>query len=216
VAYAIDRDAIIKSLLLGYADRLDQPVGSGQIGFQPEMAPRYSYDPDKARALVKEAGFPNGVTVDFFTPVGRYMNDKQTSEAITGMLRAVGINAQLKTPEWPTLWSDIQRGKSPFYYMGRGEVNDPTAMLSQYFETGVSPRVGYGNPELDALLRKERATFDPEQRSQVLAQAFALINEEVPVFYLWRMQTLVGIANNIEYEPDPQGAVAATDIAVRD
>ena len=50
---------------------------------------------------------------------------------------------------------------------------------------------------------------------QVLRQAFQLIADEVPVFYLWRMQTIVGIANSIDYEPDPQGAVAATDIAVR-
>jgi peptide/nickel transport system substrate-binding protein len=215
VAYAIDRDAIIKSLLLGYADRLDQPVGPGQVGYQPDMEPRYSYDPDKARALVKEAGFPNGVSVDFYTPVGRYMNDKQTSEAITGMLRAVGINAQLKTPEWPSLWSDIQRGRAPFFYMGRGEVNDAGAMLSQYLESGVSPRVGYANPDLDALLRQERATFDHEQRMQVLAKAFDLIYEEVPVFYLWRMKTIVGIANSIAYEADAQGAVAPTDIVVK-
>ncbi|MPY72527.1 MAG: peptide ABC transporter substrate-binding protein, partial [Alphaproteobacteria bacterium] len=105
VAYAIDREAIIKSLLRGQAQILHGPFTRGQYSYDPELGPKYSYDPEKARTLVKQAGFPDGVDVELFTPVGRYINDKQVSEAMTAMLRAVGIRATLKTPEWPTLWS---------------------------------------------------------------------------------------------------------------
>ena len=86
VAYAIDRNLLIKNMLRGQASRLDGPLGPGQYGYDPNLQPRYRYDPKKARALVKSAGFPNGIDVDFYTPVGRYINDKQIAEAMTGML----------------------------------------------------------------------------------------------------------------------------------
>src|SRR6185312_13322953 len=67
VCYAIDRDAIVKSILRGQAMRLDGVVGPGQYGFDPSAGDRYPFDPEKAKALLKEAGFPNGVDVDFYT-----------------------------------------------------------------------------------------------------------------------------------------------------
>src|SRR5437899_10657911 len=82
VCYAIDRDTIIATLLRREAARLDGPIGQGQYGYDPNLQPRYTYNPEKARELVKEAGFPNGVDVDFYTPVGRYTLDKQIAEAI--------------------------------------------------------------------------------------------------------------------------------------
>ena len=70
------------------------------------------------------------------------------------------------TPEWATLWANVQVGKVPFYYMGRGGVVDPSAALAQYFETGGSPRIGYSNPKVDELLKQERQTFDPAQAQE--------------------------------------------------
>ena len=139
---------------------LHGPLSRGQYAYDPNLEPKYSYDPEKARALVKQAGYPNGVDVELFTPVGRYINDKQVSEAMVAMLRAVGIRAALKTPEWPTLWSDVQKGRVPFYYMGRGLMISGGPAISQYFETDGSPRIGYSNPAVDDLLRQSRAAFD--------------------------------------------------------
>ena len=62
---------------------------------------------------------------------------------MVAMLRAVGIRAALKTPEWPTLWTDVQKGRVPFYYMGRGLMISGGPAISQYFETDESPRIGY-------------------------------------------------------------------------
>ena len=180
VGYAIDRDTIIKTLLRGEASRLDGPIGEGQYGYDPNLQPKYPYNPEKARELVKQAGFPNGVDVELSTPVGRYTLDKQISEAMVPMLTAVGIRAKLQTPEWATLWANVQVGKVPFYYMGRGGVVDPSAALSQYFETGGSPRIGYSNPKLDELLSAERQAFDPAKRKKLLSQAMSLITDEAP------------------------------------
>jgi peptide/nickel transport system substrate-binding protein len=215
VAYAVDRDTLVDVILGGLADRLDGPIGEGQYAYDPDLKPRYDYNPEKAKQLVKEAGFPRGVTVDFYSTLNRYTNDKQTSEAIVAMLRAVGINAQLKTPEWAKLSADITNGKIPFYYYGRGTVVDPSIMMSQYFETGVTNRLQYSNPELDALLVKERATFDPEQRIALLRQAMSKINEEVPAAFLWRMKLIYGISNSIDYTPEASAGVFGNDIKVK-
>lgn len=214
VCYAIDRDTIIATLLKREATRLDGPIGPGQYGYTPGLTPKYEYNPEKARQLVKQAGFPNGVDVDFYTPVGRYTLDKQITEAMVPMLNAVGIRAKLQTPEWATLWANVQAGKVPFYYMGRGSVIDPSAALAQYFETGVSPRIGYSNPKLDKLLILERQTFDPIKRKKVLAEAMSFVTEEAPAHFLWRHQLLYGIAKNVDYKPTPYNRIFGLDIRV--
>jgi peptide/nickel transport system substrate-binding protein len=215
VAYAIDRDTIIRTLLRGEATRLDGPIGMGQYGYDPNLQPKYTYNPEKARELVKQAGFPNGVDVELSTPVGRYTLDKQLTEAMVPMLSAVGIRTKLLTPEWATLWANVQVGKVPFYYMGRGAVVDPSAALSQYFETGGSPRIGYSNPKLDELLSAERQAFNPEKRKKILSQAMSLITEDAPAHFLWRHQLLFGLAKNIDYRPLPSERIYGWNIKVR-
>ena len=67
----------------------------GQYGYDPNLQPKYTYNPEKARELVKQAGYPNGVDVELSTPVGRYTLDKQITEAMVPMLNAVGIRTKL-------------------------------------------------------------------------------------------------------------------------
>src|SRR5215475_8100610 len=215
VGYAIDRDTIIKRILQGQATKLDAPVGPGQVGYTPDIGPKYSYDPAKCRELLKKAGYPDGVAVDFYATVGRYTLDKQLCEAIAQMLTKAGFKVNLKTPEWSTLWANVQKGGVPFYYMGRGTIMDPSAMMKQYFGTGGSPRIGYSNPELDKLLEKERATFDHAERMKVLQQAMALINEEAPAFFLWRHQWGWGLSQTIDFQPEVTGDIWGWKIKVR-
>jgi peptide/nickel transport system substrate-binding protein len=215
VAYAIDRDAVIQGVFQGQARRLDGPVGPGTFGYNPDLPVRYTYDLAKAKQLLAEAGYPNGVDVELSTPVNRYPQDKQATEAMASMLTAAGIRTRLLTPEWPTLWDAVQKGQVPFYYMGRGTVSDPGSPLSQYFETGGSPRIGYSNPQLDALFAKERATFDPAERKQVLTDLFSLLTDEAPAHFLWTNNVHWGMAKNIEYAPRPDTVIYANDIRVR-
>lgn len=207
VCYAIDRDKIINTLLEGFATRLDGPIGKGQYGYDPNLQPKYEYSPEKAKKLLAQAGYPNGVSVELQTPVGRYILDKQISEAVSAMLTSVGIRAKLLTPEWPTLWANVQVGKVPFYYMGRGSVQDPSAALHQYFKTGGSPRIGYSNPKLDELFDKEQQEFNPEKRKAYLKQAMSLLTEEAPACFMWRHKMLWGQAKTVDYDPLPDGRI---------
>jgi hypothetical protein len=154
------------------------------------------------------------VEVELQTPVGRYIQDKQISEAIAPMLTAVGIRTRVLTPEWPTLWDNVQAGKVPFYYMGRGSVLDPGLPLAQYFETGVTPRIGYSNPALDALFAKERSAFDPTERKHALSELMSLITDEAPAHFLWTHKMLWGMSRNIEYDARPDTRIFASEIRV--
>jgi peptide/nickel transport system substrate-binding protein len=154
------------------------------------------------------------VDVELSTPVGRYTLDKQITEAMVPMLNAVGIRTKLITPEWATLWANVQVGKVPFYYMGRGGVVDPSAALSQYFETGASPRIGYSNRKVDELLAAERQAFDPEKRKKILGQAMSLITQEAPAHFLWRHQLLFGMTKNVDYRPLPSERIYAWNMKV--
>lgn len=216
VAYAIDRDTLIRVILQGQATRLDGPIGPGQYAYDPNLQPRYTFDPKKARDLLAKAGFPNGgVEIDYFATVGRYISDKQVSEAIVPMLENVGFKVNLRTPEWGTLWANVQRGGVPFYYMGRGSVVDPSAALSQYFETGGSPRIRFSNKEVDAALQAERQEFDEKKRIELMRRAMSVITEEAPAHFLWRHKMATGVANNLTVNINPQMDIYGTEIMVR-
>ena len=215
VCYAINRDQIMATLLEGFASRLDGPLGPGQYGYDPNLKPKMNYDPERSKKLLAQAGYPNGVDVELQTPVGRYTLDKQLTEAMIPMLNAAGFRAKLLTPEWPTLWANVQKGTVPFYYMGRGSVQDPSAALHQYFYSKETPRIGYSNPKLDELLDKEQAEFDPTKRKQFLSQAMSIITEDAPACFMWRHKLLWGINNRVEYKPLPDAHIYGIDMAVK-
>ena len=215
VCHAINRDQIISTLLEGFASRLDGPLGPGQYGYDPNLKPKMNYDPEKSKKLLAQAGFAGGVDVELQTPVGRYTLDKQLTEAMIPMLNAAGFRARLLTPEWATLWSSVQKGGVPFYYMGRGSVQDPSGALHQYFRTGETPRIGYSNPKLDEILEKEQAEFDPKKRRQYLSQAMSIITEDAPACFMWRHKLLWGLSNKVDYKPLPDSRVYAIEMAVK-
>jgi len=214
VAYAIDRDSIIKYVLKGQATKLDGPIGPLQFGYSKNVKPIYRYNPAKARELVKQAGYPNGVEVELYTPVNRYVNDKQVAEAMIPMLNAVGIKAKLKTPEWATLWSNVRKGKVGFFMMGRGGMVDPGAALSQYFETGVAPRTSFSNAKIDALFQASRAAFDVEKRKKIMGQAINALMEEVPAHFLWLQKIHYGVAHGVDIAIRPDKRLYGWEITV--
>lgn len=213
VAHAINREAIVRAILQGQANLLNGPVSEGQIGFDPDFVSPFDYDPDKARELLRSAGL-EGVEVTLSAPVGRYTADRQITEAMVPMLEAAGFNVTLHTPEWATLWANVQQGNVPFYYMGRGSMIDPSRALHQYFATGGSPRIGFSDPELDELLAAERSEFDPTERNRRMQAAIAHLVEEAPAAFMWQHRMAWGVSNDITFAPHPADQVNGWEIFV--
>ncbi|TKT74436.1 ABC transporter substrate-binding protein [Aquamicrobium sp. LC103] len=214
ICHAINRDAIIAALLGGNATKLNGPVVEGQFGFRENPQEMQGFDPDLARSLLEEAGY-DGAPLQLQTPVGRYTSDRQISEAVVSMLQDVGLNISLHTPEWPVLWSGVQAGNVEFYYMGRGNMLDPSPALAQYFETGGSPRLKYSNTQVDELLKRERTEFDLDTRRGLLADAMDAIVADDAACFLWNHNLIWGVADNIDYTPTKGDRVNGWEIGMR-
>lgn len=211
ICHAINRDAIVAALLGGEATKLNGPVAEGQLGYREIANEMQPFDPEEARRLLGDAGY-DGTPLVLKTPVGRYTSDRQISEAIVSMLQDVGVNAQLDTPEWPVLWSGVQAGNVEFYYMGRGNMLDPSPALAQYFETGGSPRLKYSNTQVDALLQRERTEFDLDLRRDLLAEAMEAIVQDDAACFLWNHHLVWGVADGVHYEPSKGDRVNGWEI----
>jgi peptide/nickel transport system substrate-binding protein len=94
-------------------------------------------------------------------------------------------------------------------------VVDPSVALSQYFETGGSPRIGISDPKIDQALASERVAFDPAARKKALNIAFSAIVDAAPACFMWRHHMLYGESKSIEHKPAPSGRVFGTEILVK-
>ncbi|MGE5303577.1 MAG: ABC transporter substrate-binding protein [Alphaproteobacteria bacterium] len=215
VNYAIDREALTKDVLKGYAYPMDAPVGPDQYGYSREIGPKYKYDPAKARQLLAQAGYANGFEVEFLVPLGQYNKVKDVAEVIGGMLNAVGIHAKLRTQDQDSGFAAIREGKVGMYIFGRGAVVDPSEYLHQYFHTGVTKRLNFSDPRVDAALDAEQASFDPAQRVKLLQKAMSLLMEEAPVAWLYQYQGLQGVSNDFDFKANPGEDVYAWDLKPR-
>ena len=163
VSYAIDKKGLIDGLLGGHGFPLDAPVGDNVFGYSDSIQPRYEYSPAKAKQLLAQAGYPNGLEVDLFPTIGNNLKDYEIAQAMGQMLTNVGIRTSVKNVEWSTLLPQINETKVPFYFMGKGSVDDPSEYLHQLFRTGVTKRSAYSNPKVDELLLAEATGVRPGQ-----------------------------------------------------
>ncbi len=204
---AIDRDRIIKHVLEGYAYPLRGLLGPQVFGYEPS-AKAFPYDPEKAKQLLIEAGFPNGIEIDYYSPTGRYPKDREVAEVIVEQLSKVGIKANLKTPEWAIFNTDYKNGKYGFYLTGRGSLTDADTLFQQYFRTGMTKRVlGYSNPKLDEILDLEQVTFDVKKREKLLWEAHRIILEDAPAIPLWNAMNIYAHRADLVWTAPPDEKV---------
>ncbi|MFI5267471.1 MAG: ABC transporter substrate-binding protein [Chloroflexota bacterium] len=107
--YAIDREAIIKSILAGHGTVLPSALWPGWLGYTPDVK-AYTYDPAKAKSLLKDAGYPDGFSFKWSVTQGVYEKDIELAQAIAGQLSQVGIKANLVTLERAKLLAERNTG----------------------------------------------------------------------------------------------------------
>ena len=195
--YAVDKQSLIKHVLMGSGEQLATPLIPVAFGYDPSIEP-YPYDPDKAKSLLAEAGYPNGVETEFATGSGRYLMDKQIAEAISGMLAKVGIKAKLKVYEWGQ-YEKVRKAHEvePLYLLGWGNtMYDADGTLVPLF-ISKSTYSNYSNPDLDKMLMEARYQMDPEKRKKQYEEILELIKDEAPWIFLYQQVDNYGVRDTV-------------------
>lgn len=187
IIYAIDRETMVKEIVGAGSRVLNTICFPKQFGCTDEGAPVYEYNPDKAKALLAEAGYANGLDLDLIA----YRERNQT-EAIIGYLKAVGINANLQFLQYAAMRDLIRSNKAMLTHQtwGSFSVNDVSAATPVYF--GFEKDDISRDPEVRDLLKKGDTTILPEDRKASYQDALKLIAERayavplysLPVYYV--------------------------------
>ncbi len=191
--YAVDKKAIVERILFNTAEPMDGPVSPKVFGYM-KMDHQYDYDPDKARQLLKEAGFDFSKTISMRTPNGRYLFDKQVSEVVQAYLQAIGVKVELRTYDWPTyvagLLKPIEESELEVFLLGWGPLFlDADMGLYGQFTTEVNPPKGlgsafYSNPVYDDIMKASRRAQDVKERLALLKEASEMVWDDCPWIWL--------------------------------
>ncbi len=189
--YAVDKKAIIEKVLFGAADPMDAPMASSLFGYC--KVGEYPYDPDKAKALLKEAGHEK-LELNFIAPTGRYVQDFQAAQAISGYLEEVGVHAPVSTMDWPSYVATIvappEENKTQLHYLGWAPAYlDAAQQMLQFLSTYAPPNgletSFYKNEKVDELILKAAKEIDPEKRKQLYCEASKIVWDDAPWIFLW-------------------------------
>src|SRR5215510_493571 len=164
ISLAIDRNVIIKDLLLGYARPVDSPIPPGLIGHT--NLGQKPYDPEKARQILKQAGYQN-LQLDFVLMKDLYPKQLEIVQAVAAMLGEVGIKVNIKNLEIATAREQRTAGTYDMFFSGWAHMpHDPDWYLGQWFtKAGAEKLTRYNDPKVEGLIAEGRVP-DPKVRQQ--------------------------------------------------
>ena len=199
INHAVDVAAIQKALLGGLGSRLPLTLATNAFAFDPAWTP-YPYDPGRAKALLAEAGFADGLTVPMVGRQGRYLKDREIMEATAGFLRRVGITVQPQYLE-AGVWEQVseRKGREGMAFPGWSG-RDPDLVWWPLLRSGQYQSY-YGNPALDALLDEGRSTLDADRRRAVYGEAAAIIKDDAPHLPLIQPPLIHGLDARLDWTP---------------
>jgi len=217
IAKAIDRNALVNGINEGMGVPAGQFLPDGIFGTSPNLKPE-SYDPEGARRLLAEAGYPNGFSVTLHGPSGRFVNDAKIAVAVGQMLARVGIAAQVETLPVAMFKTRVAKYDMSIYIDGwwadTGEASNSlralVATVNPATGWGHANRGRYSNPRLDALLERALATIDDEARDRLLQQASEIAIADVGVVPLYFEIAVWAFRKDLAYSARADGFTLAT------
>ncbi|KAB0267052.1 ABC transporter substrate-binding protein [Microvirga brassicacearum] len=212
----IDRDAIIKAVLLGHA----KPIASFQadlsFGYDPNLKP-VPFDLAKAKQILKDAGVPAGapVKIDFR---GNDATFREVAQAAAGYLQALGLKPSLQPYETPVLLNDIipngKTGEAWHNAWGGWTFDyDNTAYLMYHSGEKWNP---YDNdPKLNTLLEKQRSIYDVKEREKILHEIGRYVADQALEIPLYNQNTIYGVNKRLQnFDPPADRRFRFTDVTV--
>lgn len=198
VAYAIDREKIVGNVFSGRAEPVyGQIVQPGSVFDTPLATEGYAYDPEKAKALLAEAGYPDGFDTTL-TSTSQYAFMQDMAISMKEDLDAIGVRTELQLPDWPTMMESLLAGK---YDLTIGTImasaTDPSYLLSYVRPGSYTYPWGYDNPEVVSALTEGRAAATEAEQQEKYKRAFELIREETPYAVLVQRSQAFAFSDDI-------------------
>ena len=202
--YAVDVDAIVEALFDGFGKPATGFVASGELGYGAVEA--FGYDPEKAKALLAEAGYPDGFEMDMACPAGAYSHFEEVCEAVAGYLSEVGIQANLEIMESGHFW-DLEAAKELPALFG----DSWSTISGEAFRrlTGALGGVNasysaWSDPTIDEYLGKIETTTDREERKALYEELQGYMQENPPFIYLYEPMAFEAVRTRVQdYHPRP-------------
>jgi peptide/nickel transport system substrate-binding protein len=204
---AIDKPALLRATMLGFAQQIEQPCQVGVFGCDGPVTPD-GFNPARAREILMQAGF------DFNRPLrilgqgtGRVPQARETVQGVAAFLNRIGVRTELNMLDYGA-WISIYGGreKDPnvdLVFANFTDYNaDPSGRLLRQIRTG-GAYSWYSNPEIDAQLDRMNDFASVEERRQFVQQLFARLHEEAPLITLWTVDSIYGAARSIRWTPTP-------------
>ncbi len=216
LAHALDRERIIEEYLGGKATVIDGILGPRAFGKNPDL-PRHDHDPDRARALLAEAGHSEGIDIEL--DVSRSLFP--LAEAIGVQLARVGIRAKTRIGERSEIglkWRSGGAGTKARMWLrswGNASLQPPGIFTPTHRSGGRGNVAGYSNPRLDALLDAATGELDPSERAARYREAEAIANHDLPYVYLWVPQEVYGVSKRVRgFAAAPDGRLNLQDVCL--
>jgi peptide/nickel transport system substrate-binding protein len=212
IAHAVDRERIVRALYLGLARPATTLLAPENWAHAGDV-PVFGHDPELARRLLDEAGYPAGPDGTRFALSYKTSTDRQgieMADLIAEDLAAVGIHVERRSFEWGTFYGDIKSGNFQLYSLRWVGITDPDQLHYIFHSASVPPaganRGHYANAEVDRLLEASRRESDATQRRRQLVAAQRLIAADCVYVSLWHPDDIFALSTRFEgFEPYPGG-----------
>ncbi len=207
VSHAINVDAITTTLFRGAAQPVSQLVTPSMRGYSTQHADRPAYDPDKAKALLAEAGYPNGFSFGLKCPNNRYISDEAVCQAVTAMLAQVGVTAELDAMPVSNYWPELRADNFDMYMLGWSpggafDHEHPVRFLASTpnaeKKLGSWNFGGYSNARIDELLPGIQSEIDEAKRQAMLDEVTGIYTSEYAYVPLYVQPLVWGAQDNID------------------
>lgn len=196
--YAIDKRAIVDKVLGGFGTVLQgQMLTDVYFGFNPKLR-AYPFDPAKAKALLAEAGYSKGLSLELATPRGRYMNDLEVVQLIAAYLEAVGIRVSVQQYEWAPFIGMLSPKKLPELSLFGWAVTPPDADVELGLNMSTHAYSYYRNPKFDELMLRARKLTNDAKRLEIYQQATELLREDASNVWLYQQHDLYGVSKRLQ------------------